>query len=76
MSLEQYVAKVKKLVNKYDIENAEAKESMIRNFIVTVQTPKKAYRQCVEAGPSGKLDRILDIYRNKAAVQAHFSSRH
>ena len=23
-----------------------------------------------------KLDRILDIYRNEAAVQAHFSSRH
>ena len=29
MSFEQYVAKVKKLVNKCDIENSEAKESMI-----------------------------------------------
>ena len=29
MSYEQYVAKVKKLVNNCDIENAEAKESMI-----------------------------------------------
>ena len=35
MSFEQYVPKVKKLVNNCDIENAEAKESMIRNFIVT-----------------------------------------
>ena len=35
-----------------------------------------AYRQCVEAGPGAKLNRILDIYRNEEAVQAHFSSRH
>ena len=35
-----------------------------------------AYRQCVEAGPGIKLVRILDIYRNEAAMQAHFSSRH
>ena len=76
MSFEQYVAKVKKLVNNCDIENAEAKESMIRNFIVTGANSQTAYRQCVEAGPSAKLDRILDIYRKEAAVQAHFSSRH
>ena len=76
MSFEQYVAKVKKLVNNHDIENAEAKESMIRNFIVTGANSQTAYRQCVEAGPGTKLDRILDIYRNEAAVQAHFSSRH
>ena len=41
MSFEQYVAKVKKLVNNCDIENAEAKETMIRNFIVLAQTPKQ-----------------------------------
>ena len=76
MSFEQYVAKVKKLVNNCDIENAEAKESMIRNFIVTGANSQTAYRQCVEAGPDAKLDRVLDIYRNKAAVQAHFSFRH
>ena len=76
MSFEQYVAKVKKLVNNCDIENAEAKESMIRNFIVTGANSQTAYRQCVEAGPGAKLDRILDIYRNEAAVQAHFSSSH
>ena len=58
------------------MENAEAKESMIQNFIVTVANSQTAYRQCVEAGPGAKLDRILDIYRNEAAVQAHFSSRH
>ena len=54
MSFEQYVAKVKKLVNNCDIENAEAKESMIRNFIVTGANSQTAYRQCVEAGPSAK----------------------
>ena len=76
MSFKQYVAKVKKLVNNCDIENAEAKESMIQNFIVTGINSQTAYRQCVEAGPGAKLDKILDIYRNKAAVQAYFSSRH
>ena len=76
MSFEQYVAKVKKLVNNCDIENAEAKESMIQNFIVTGANSQTAYRQCVEAGPGAKLDRILDIYRNEAAVQAHFSYKH
>ena len=35
-----------------------------------------AFRQCVEAGPDAKPDRILDIYKNEAVVQAHFSSRH
>ena len=49
---------------------------MIRNFIVTGANSQKAYRQCVEARPGAKLDRILDIYRNEAAVQAQFSSRH
>ena len=76
MSFEQYVAKVKKLVNNCDIENTEAKESMIWNFIVTGANSQTAYRQCVEAGPDTKLDRILDIYRNEAAEQAHFSSRY
>ena len=65
MSFEQYVAKVKKLVNNCDIENAEAKEAMIQNFIVTGANSQTAYRQCVEAGPGAKLDRILDIYRTK-----------
>ena len=35
MSFKQYVVKVKKLMNNCDIKNAEAKESMIQNFIVT-----------------------------------------
>ena len=43
MSFEQYVPKVKKLVNNCDIENAEAKESMIRNFIVTGANSQTAY---------------------------------
>ena len=75
MSFEQYVAKVKKLVNNCDIENAEAKESMIQNFTFTGAISQTAYRQCVKAGTGAKLDRILDITRNEAAVQAHFSSR-
>ena len=41
MSFEQYVAKVKKLVNNGDIENAEAKESMIQIFIVTGANSQK-----------------------------------
>ena len=49
---------------------------MILNFIVTGANSQMACRQCVEAGPGAKLDRILDTYRNEAAVQAHFSSRH
>ena len=48
MSFEQYDAKVKKLVNNCDIENAEAKESIIRNFIVTGANSQMAYRQCVK----------------------------
>ena len=39
---------------------------MIRNFIVMGTNSQTAYRQCVEAGPGAKLDRILDIYRNEA----------
>ena len=49
---------------------------MILNFIVTGANSQMACRQCVQAGPGAKLDRILDTYRNEAAVQAHFSSRH
>ena len=63
-------------MNNCDTENAGAKESMIRNFIVTGTNSQTAHRQYVEAGHGAKLDRILDIYRNEAAVQAHFSSRH
>ena len=74
MSFDQCVTKVKKLVNNCDIENAEARESTIQNFIVTGANSQTAYRQCVEAGHGA--NRILDIYRNEAAVQAHFSSRH
>ena len=44
VSFEQYVTKVKKLVNNCDIENVEAKESMIWNFIVTSANSQTAYR--------------------------------
>ena len=75
MSFEQYAAKIKKLVNDCDIEDTEAKNLFIRNFIVTGANSQAAYRQCVEAGPNAKLERILEIYRNDAAVHAHFGSR-
>ena len=75
MSFEQYAAKIKKLVNDCDIEDTEAKNLFIWNFIVTGTNSQAAYRQCVEAGPNAKLERILEIYRNDAAVHAHFGSR-
>ena len=75
MSFEQYAAKIKKLVNDCDIEDTEAKNLFIRNFIVTGANSQAAYRQCVEAGPNAKLERILEIYRNDAAMHAHFGSR-
>ena len=75
MSFEQYAAKIKKLVNDCDIEDTEAKNLFIRNFVVTGANSQAAYRQCVEAGPNAKLERILEIYRNDAAVHAHFGSR-
>ena len=37
--------------------------------MVTGTCFQTAYRQCVEAGPGAKLDKVLEIYRNKAAVQ-------
>ena len=67
MSFEQYAAKIKKLVNDCDIEDTEAKNLFIRNFIVTGANS--------QAGPNAKLERILEIYRNDAAVHAHFGSR-
>ena len=75
MSFEQYAAKIKKLVNDCDIEDTEAKNLFIRNFIVTGANSQAAYRLCVEAGPNAKLERILEIYRKDAAVHAHFGSR-
>ena len=75
MNFEQYAAKIKKLINDCDIEDTEAKNLFIRNFIVTGANSQAAYRQCVEAGPNAKLERILEIYINDAAVHAHFGSR-
>ena len=36
---------------------------------------KTAYRQCIKVGPDATLQKILGIYRNEAAVQAHFQTR-
>ena len=50
----------------------------IRWFKCKLKPPKNQgiHDMKFEAGPGAKLDRILDIYRNEAAVQAQFSSRH
>ena len=75
MSFEQYAAKVKKLISDCDTGDLEARNLITQNFIVIGANSQAAYRQCVEAGPNAKLERILEIYRNDAAVHAHFGSR-
>ena len=75
MNFEQFAATVRKLVNDCNIQNTQDKDSIIRNFIVTGANSETAYRKCVEAGPDASLERILEIYRNEAAVQAHFQTR-
>ena len=74
MSFEQYAAKVKKLVNDCDIEDTEAKNIIIWNFLVTSVNSQAAYRQCIEAGPNANWDRILEIYRNDAKLGTHMVS--
>ena len=76
MNFEQFAAKIRQLANDCNIQNAEDKELLIRNFIVTGANCQAAYRQCVAAGPNATLEKVLDIYRNEAAVQAHFQRRH
>ena len=75
MNFEQFAATVRKLVNDCNIQNTQDKDSIIRNFIVTGANSETAYQKCVEAGPDASLERILEIYRNEAAVQAHFQTR-
>ena len=76
MNFEQFAAKVRQLVNDCNIQDAGDKELLIRNFIVTGANCQSAYRQCVAAGLNATLQKVLDIYRNEAAVQAHFQGRH
>ena len=76
MNFEQFAAKVRKLVTDSNIQDAQDKELIIRNFIVTGANSQTAYRKCVEAGPDATLQKVLKIYRNEVAVQAHFQTRH
>ena len=76
MNFEQFAAKVRQLVNDCNIQDAGDKEVLIRNFIVRGANCQSAYRQCVAAGPNATLQKVIDIYRNEAAVQAHFQGRH
>ena len=75
MNFEQFAAKVRKLVTDCNIQDAQDRDLIIRNFIVTGANSQTAYRQCVEAGPDATLQKVLGIYRNEAAVQAHFQTR-
>ena len=63
-------------MNDCNIENAQTKESIIWNLIVTGANCETTYRQYVEAGPSVKLDKVLEFYRNEATLQACFFSRY
>ena len=76
MNFEQFAAKVRKLVTDCNIQDAQDKELIIRNFIVTGANSQTAYRKCVEAGPDATLQKVLEIYRNEMAVLAHFQTRH
>ena len=76
MNFEQFAAKVRKLVTDCNIQDAQDKELIIRNFIVTGANSQTAYRKCVEAGPDATLPKVLEIYRNEVAVLAHFQTRH
>ena len=75
MNFEQFAAKVRKLVTDCNIQDAQDRDMIIRNFIVTGANSQTAYRQCVEAGPDAALQKVIGIYRNEAAVQAHFQTR-
>ena len=76
MNFEQFAAKVRKLVTDCNIQDTQDRDLIIRNFIVTGANSQTAYRQCVEAGPDATLQKVLEIYRNDSAVQAHFQTRH
>ena len=76
MNFEQFAAKVRKLVTECNIQDAQDKELIIKNFVVTSANSQTAYRKCVEAGPDATLQKVLKIYRNEVAVQAHFQTRH
>ena len=45
-------------MNNCNIENAQNKESIIRNLIMTCANSQTTYRQYVEVGPSAKLDSL------------------
>ena len=72
MNFEQFAAKVRKPVTDCNIQDAQDRGLVIRNFIVTGTHSQTVYRKCVEAGPDATLQKVLEIYRNEVAVQAHF----
>ena len=74
MNFEQFVARITQLVN--DCNYTADKELTIKNFIVTKANSNTAYRECVKAGPDATLDKILEIYRQDAAVDAHIRRQH
>ena len=59
MNFEQFAAKVRKLVTECNIQDAQDKELIIKNFVVTSANSQTAYRKCVEAGPDATLQKVL-----------------
>ena len=77
MNFEQFAAKVRKLVTDCNIREAQDRELIIRNFIVTGANSQTSIQTvCMETGPNTTLQKVLEIYRNDSAVQAHFQARH
>ena len=71
MNFEQFVVRITQLVTDCNYKCTEDKELTIKNFVVTKANSNTAYQDCVKTGPDAVLDKILEIYRQDAAVNAH-----
>ena len=72
MNFEEFAANVRMLVDDCNFRCREDIEIIVKNFIVTNANSKTAYLEWIKAGPDATLDKTLEIYREDAAVQAHF----
>ena len=66
-NFEAFVVGIKLLIEECQIQDAEDKELITRNFLVTGANSKTAYRKCVKAGRDTSLETILNIYRNETS---------
>ena len=69
----EFETKVRKLVAqmKYDGDHSDR---MIKDIIVTGGRSHKAYKEAVKAGSDATLKRVLEIYRDDAAIQSHVNN--